>query len=135
MANLSELQQARIAFHLDVWESKSLLSIDREIKFVTLSDSDKLALVGPDVIEAPLVVYSFQGQPLCSTTSILGKLEQSYENINPTTIDNSLLVKSAGKVTLRGDELQARQKLYQALLKSLVKIMGYRDTGNQHIGW
>jgi hypothetical protein len=132
---LTELQQSRIAFHLDVWEAKSLLSIDREIKFVTLSDTDRLALVGPETIEAPLEAYLFQGQELCSTTSILGRLERAFDNIDPSVISDSLLVKSAGKVSLRSDELKAREKLYRSLLKSLAKIMGYRDPGNTRVGF
>jgi hypothetical protein len=120
---LTDLQKSRIAFHLDVWSANSLLTVDRNIKFYALSEEDELSLVGP---ENPTDPQLFEGQVIASQTSILGRLESALANISPSVIDNSLLVKTAGKVTLRGNELRLRQQLYKAILKELAKLMGYR---------
>lgn len=132
MANLTQLQKYRVAFHLDVWKPDNLLSIDRDITFSTMAEEDKLALVGPDNPPNP---YIFEGQQLCSESSILGRIEAAHANLSPAVIDNSLLVKQAGKVTLRSDELRAREKLYKTLVESLAQIMGYTGAGQSRVGF
>lgn len=129
---LTQLQKDRIAFHLDLWTPFSLLTIDRDVTFLSLSSNEQLFLVGPESPENP---YYIEGEFLCSESSILGKCEVAYNKLNATTIDNSSLVVKAGKVELRGNELEKRKQVYRETLQALAKIMGYTDKGGSRVGY
>lgn len=119
---LTDLQKARIAYHLDFVEPESLLEISQDLAVTTMSPEKELAAVGPASPADPL---TFEGQPLCSKTSALGLVELAHAKLSPEVIDDSLLVRQAGKVSLRSDELKARERLYSRLVDSLAQLVGY----------
>jgi hypothetical protein len=130
--SLTDLQLSRVAYHLDFTKPDYLLAIDREVSILNLTPSQELALVGP----TPLVsnIYQFEGEDLCSTTSLLGKVEAAYAKIDPSVIDDSLFVSKAGSVELRGSELRKRQSLYRQLVENLAQLVGSSDTPKR-VGW
>jgi hypothetical protein len=135
MATLTELQKERISFHLDYCSARYLLQITQDNILLTINDSQKLALVGQDIDDLlPASIFSFEGIPLCSTTSALGKVERAFATLDPTTIEDSLYVSQAGSVSLRGTELKKREDLYLAMVKYLTQLIG--EPGQKsRVGW
>lgn len=131
---LTTLQNERIAFHLDYVRASYLLSLDREISIGSLNESQVLGTVGPDLATLdPASIFVFEGQNLCSTTSLLGKVERAFANLDPSVIEDSLFVSQAGSVSLRGSELQKREALYLRLVKYLAQIVG--ASSKNRVGW
>jgi hypothetical protein len=131
---LNALQQSRVAFHLDFVSPSNLLALDRDIATILLSPEQELAVVGQD--PAPVgSELEFEGEYLCTTTSALGRVETAYRQLSPDVIGDSLLVKQAGKVTLRSDELSARQALYNRQVEQLAQLIGAAKMGVERVGF
>ena len=124
---LTEFQRDRINFHLDLDSERGLLRINYNILESAFSEIKVIQLVGDLTIALPENKLFFEGIELCTVTSALGKVELTFANLGPAKIDDSLLVKSAGKVDLRSDELKAREKLYQTQIKYLKQLVGMTD--------
>lgn len=122
---LTELQSSRIDFHLDLDSNRSLLTISKNIREKTFDQPTLLALVGDLTTASPSEIIEFGGVQLCTAESTLGRCEVSLKATGPATINNTLFVKQAGKVTLRGDELKARKQLYKAMVAELKQLVGY----------
>lgn len=129
---LTELQNNRIAFHLDYVRPGNLLELDRDISVLTLTDNQILQVVGKpytDGLSYPTdddMVF-FEGDPLATKTSALGRVELAFNNLSPDVISDTLFVKKAGKVELRKDELKARNRLYKELVSQLNQLVGGSD--------
>ncbi len=131
---LNALQQSRVAFHLDFVSPSNLLALDRDIATILLSPEQQLAVVGQD--PAPVgSEFEFEGEYLCTKTSALGRCELAYSQLSPEVIGDSLLVKQAGKVTLRSDELSARQALYNRQVEQLAQVIGAAKIGINRVGF
>jgi hypothetical protein len=131
---LNALQQSRVAFHLDFVSPSSLLALDRDIATILLSPEQELAVIGQD--PAPVgSELEFEGEYLCTTTSALGRVEVAYRQLSPDIIGDSLLVKQAGKVTLRSDELSARQALYDRQVEQLAQLIGAAKMRVERVGF
>lgn len=125
---LTALQKSRIAFHLDFVRPGNLLALDRKVATILLDDEQLLATVGEDPPPVGNAI-TFEGVDLCTATSALGRCETAYANLSPSTISDSLLVKQAGKVTLRSDELSARRALYTEQVEYLAQVIGASESG------
>lgn len=135
MAELTELQKERISYHLGYVARKYYLQVSQDTALIVLNPSQKLALVGKDLEELTSdEIYIFEGVELCSNTSALGKVERSYQNLDPSVIDDSLFVSQAGSVSLRGNELSNREKLYKTLVRNLDRVLT-GNSGNSRVGW
>lgn len=136
---LTDLQKDRVKFHLDYLTALGLLELDRDVKILILNPNEQLALVGtipdpvPDPVPDTLVV--FEGVPIATRTSALGKVEIAFSKLSPDTIDDSLFVEQAGKVTLRGSELAKRRSLYVQMVKYLAQLIGASDPFGERVGW
>ena len=131
---LTDLQTARIAFHLDFIRPSNLLALDRKIATILLSPEQELAVIGQD--PAPIgSEVEFEGTHLCTKTSALGRCETAYNQLSPDIIGDSLLVKQAGKVTLRNDELSARQALYNRQVEQMAQLIGAAKMGMNRVGF
>lgn len=131
---LTSLQKSRISFHLDFLRPDNLLALDRDVAQLILTTEEELATVGEDPAPVGNQV-TFEGQILCTATSALGRCETAYTNLSPATVSDSLLVKQAGKVTLRSDELHARRSLYDEQVRLLAQTIGAFDPGCERVGF
>jgi hypothetical protein len=126
---LSDVQRARVRFHLGYPNdqiSGPSLEVQQNLLLDRLAPMTELGLIGDPTDQTE----EFQGLPLCAPGSQLDRLEQAWGNLGPATIDDSLFVQSAGSVSLRRDELQARRSLYREQQEHLatlldVKLFGY----------
>ena len=119
---LTDIQKARTRFHLGYPNDQIAgprLEIEQNLVLSNLAAETELALVGDGTAQTVL----FQGLALCAPDSMLDRLETTWSNIGPAVIDDSLFVKSAGSVTLRGDELRARKALYNELREQLATLL------------
>lgn len=131
---ITELQKERVSFHLHFVSSKYILAISRNITLGSLNASQELALVGQSLeLLDPLNVFSFEGIPLCSITSALGKVERAYANLSPSVIEDSLYVSQAGSVSLRGTELRKREELYKKMVEHMGQLLGSETY--DRVGW
>jgi hypothetical protein len=119
---LTELQKARVRFHLGYptnLETLPGLKLQQKLLLANLDASVELSLVGD-----PLADWlEFEGQPLCSNSSVLGRLENAWVKLGPGTIEDSLFVSKAGNINLRTDELRARKSLYQSLVDDMSRLL------------
>lgn len=121
---LTDLQKDRIAYHLDLGQPQSFIEISRNIRIATITPERELMVIG-NLDTAPVdQIYTYMGTNLATLNSSLGKCEVALDKLNPQNVDDSLLVKQAGKVVLREDELNARQKLYKQTVKELAQAVG-----------
>lgn len=133
---LSDLQKARILFHLDLpSQMNDLLSVDREILITQVSATLELQLVGNLASADPENIYVYEGTPLATLESILGRVERAYDKLSPTTIDDSLFVKKAGAVELTSTEIRQRRKLYLTLVEYLAQTLGALSLGGSRVGF
>lgn len=121
---LTELQQDRCVFHLDLDARYGILAIDNKLRLYVSDINRELTVVGNLETALPENIIQIEGEDLCTISSVLGRVETAYNRLSPTVIDDSLLVKKAGKVELRADELRARTRLYESTLKELRKALG-----------
>lgn len=122
---LTELQKGRVRFHLGYPNdqiSGPLLEVQQNLVLGNLSEQTELALIGDPNSQT----LTFEGQTLCSPTSLLGKVEKAFNLLDTDTISDSLFVKSAGSVTLRTDEYTARVEIYNGLVNNLVNLLDTR---------
>lgn len=128
---LTELQKSRISFHLDYFNPDFMLQITRDTLILTLSSVQELQLVGiaPDPLPTvPSDPYVFIGGVyLCRSDSLLGQVEKAYNKLNSDVIEESLYVVTAGKVTLRSNELTNRTNLYNKQVAFLAQLVGGSD--------
>jgi hypothetical protein len=122
---LSDLQRSRLNYHLDLDSDQSLLAVSFSLRSAQFDQSKLLAIVGDLSIASPADTVYVGTVALCTTGSALGRCEVAKSNLGPSTIDNSLLVQSAGKVTLRRDELTARKQVYKEMVAQLKQEAGY----------
>ena len=117
---LSELQQSRIKYHLDITYSSAFEEVDANFRLMlsNLPPERELAIVG----DQTNLDYDFLGTPLCTTGSALWKCEASLAKLNPDTIDPSLFVVEADGIALRGDEERRRRRLYEAMVGDLRRL-------------
>lgn len=132
---LTNLQRDRIAFHMDFDAKHGLWTVDTANRLTTLNPDRELTIVGNLEDALPENTFTLEGIPLCTLTSILGRCELAFSRLSPETIDDSLLVREAGKVKLRSDELGARTKLYESHVFDLFKAVGAVDHGMDRAGW
>lgn len=119
---LTDIQKARTRFHLGYPNDQIAgprLEIEQNLVLSNLAPETELALVGDSATRTIL----FQGLALCAPDSMLDRLETAWGNVGPATIDDSLFVKSAGSVNLRGDELRARKALYAEIKEQLASLL------------
>ena len=128
---LSDLQRSRLNYHLNIDSDQSLLAVSFSVRSAQFDQSKLLAIVGDLSLTSPADTVYVDTVALCTTGSALGRCEVAKSNLGPSTIDNSLLVQSAGKVTLRRDELTARKQVYKEMVAQLKQEAGYTsfDTG------
>lgn len=131
---LTELQKARTRFHLGYPNdqiSGPLLEVTQNLVLGNLAQATELALVG----DLGSQTLEFEGQAFCSPTSLLGKVERAWNQLDSDVISDSLFVQVAGSVTLRKDEIKARRELYDELRNQLTvlldtELFGY--SGHSH---
>lgn len=119
---LTDVQKARTRFHLGYPNdqiSGPLLEVQQNLVLGNLAAQTELALVGDPNNQT----VEFEGQPLCSPSSLLGRVEEAWNQLSPTVISDSLFVKSAGSVILRSDEVKARRAFYDELRDQLVVLL------------
>jgi hypothetical protein len=121
---LTDLQRSRIEFHCDLDSTRGLLALSFNIKSTSFSEVKLLQIVGQLVGADPDNLFVYEGVSLCTLTSALGACELAHSKLSPQTIDDSLLVRSAGKVNLRSDELKARRQLYNQTVEYLKQLIG-----------
>ena len=126
--SLTELQRSRLEFHCDLDSTRGLLALSFNIRATTFSTVKLLQLVGDISAAQPENLVLYEGVAFCTTSSALGTTEIAYSKLSPNVIDDSLLVKSAGKVVLRGDELKARERLYKKQVEHLKQLIGMQDS-------
>lgn len=122
---LSDLQRSRLNYHLDIDSQQSLLAVSFRVRSAQFDQSKLLAIVGNLETAAPDEIVYIGEVALCTNGSALGRCEVAKSNLGPARIDNSLFVKSAGKVSLRNDELSARRQVYKEMVKQLKQEAGY----------
>jgi hypothetical protein len=127
---LTKLQKDRIAYHLDLGKPGSYLEIYKNVTINTITTERELMVIGNLDTTLADQIYSYMGINLCTINSSLGKCERALDKLDPTTIDDSLLVKGAGKVVLRSDELKARKKLYKQTINELAQALSM-SSGNE----
>ena len=130
---LTEIQKARTRFHLGYPNDQIAgprLELEQNLVLNGLAEVTELALVGAANAQTVL----FQGLALCAPDSYLARLETAWSNLGPGIIDDSLFVKSAGSVTLRGDELRARKALYDELRDQLATLLDVELFGDMAKG-
>ncbi len=126
---LTDLQRSRINYHLDIDSDQSLLSLSYRIREAQFTQAKLLVLVGDLNTASPSETVFIGEVALCTTDSALGRCEVAKNNLGPAVINNSLFVRSAGKVTLRDDELAARKRVYKEMVKQLKQEVGYTSYG------
>lgn len=128
---LTDLQKSRIAFHLDYFNPNYMLQITRDSLLLTLDPTQELQLVGLGNFTDPTQDIYIEEEFVCSKTSILGRVELAFNNLNSEVIEDSLYVSQAGQVTLRGNELRKRTELYEKMVSFLSQFVGGTDPN----GW
>lgn len=131
---LTDLQRERCSFHLGLIKHEGISKVNTRNSLSTLTAEQELGLVGdPDSSNR----FVFQGVDLCDQESALGKVEAAHAAITPSVIDPSLFVKAAGKVTLRGNELTNRYRLYQMLVNEMKLLVGMslESDGSGRVGF
>lgn len=127
---LTETQQERISFHLDIYNDYNLLSVTLNVRQLDYSPEKEKSIVGNLSTADTDEILTHMGESLCTKDSVLGRVEIAYRKLSPDNVDDSLLVKKAGNVELRSDEYRARKRVYQEKVKELKRITGYADLGN-----
>jgi hypothetical protein len=124
--DLTEIQKTRIRFHLGyLWNLNPLSTMPMEERLrLSALPIEIIRLVVGDVELPDASLVLIEGITVCTTGSILGKVELAYANISPQTIDASLFVAEAGKTKLRGNELSNRARFYKELACELSKALG-----------
>lgn len=123
---LTPFQLSRIKFHLGYPQEQTqpaILEVLENLVLDNLSPETELTLVGP---KPPTTPYVYLGEVIGDTGSLLVQVEQAYQKLAPTSIDDSLFVKQAGSVTLRPDEYRARKQLYEGLKSDLAVVVDVR---------
>jgi len=126
---LTETQQERISFHLDIYNDYNLLAVTLNVRQLDYSLEKEKSIVGNLSTADVDDILTHMGVSLCTKDSVLGRVELAYRKLSPENVDDSLLVKKAGNVELRSDEYRARKHLYLETVKELKRITGYADLG------
>lgn len=121
---ITSAQKSRIEFHLDIIDLDSLEAVLEGVRLRTLDQHEEATLVGDIDNADPDQLIVFNGSPLCTVNSLLGRCETAFENLSSGTIEESLYVKKAGSVELRKDELKARNRLYKLSVQHLAQLFG-----------
>lgn len=114
---LTNLQKSRIKYHLNITYRTAYeeLEADFRLQLNNINPERELAIVGNQTN----LNYSFQGQPLCESGSLLHRIEVAYSRISPDVIDTTLFVKATEEITLNPNELRLRLRLYHQLVDQL----------------
>lgn len=128
--SLTELQLDRICFHIKVPRSSFEFLKATFSTQVSISTERLLQLVGDitDPAQASNLTL-LEGQTLCTSTSLLGRCEASWNKLDTATIDSSMFVVKAGSVELTDRELSNRNKLYQHHVSELKRALNFDSGG------
>jgi hypothetical protein len=131
-------QRSRIKYHLDqLIPERWVAGLNEPSYFANNNYSPEIELivVGDLTIAPPPVGTAendfldgpafYQGVLIAQPQSILWGCEVCDIKMNPINVDASLFVQSAGKVKLRGDEIAARDEMYQRYREKLAGTLGF----------
>lgn len=117
---LTPFQKARVRYHLGYpSERTQFFEVSASLVLDSLPEETVLQLVGDP--SDPQI--EFGGQVIGAEYAALGRCELAYQKLSPLVVDDSLFVSSAGSVTLRPDELRAREQLYQRTVADLAQLL------------
>lgn len=134
--SLTELQLHRIKFHLDEASDLSgVISVIRDTRVYTLTSIQLRDIVGSnlELLPADQVVIK-DGERLCTTESLLGKIERSYNNLDPSVVNESTYVRKAGDIELLSTEYSNRKRIYKDYVSQLASIVG-KGGDEDRAGW